>query len=642
MKGPRPDPDRYPHIASNEKGQLPDDTHGNHAMHLQFKHPHLSIQSMNDVHLPSFAVVIGRNGVGKTQLLDAIANGHVAVVGVPTSQIEKYDITSFHSTDSPSISWGACNFAERTADMYLVGTSGTPPVETAESIFSDALDGPDLSRDPDACARFEDSLRQAIRRTPDFQRFRELSDSAPLSSYSQRILVQVLGPLASQRSGRSRGNTDRTCGNDPIVLLSLAMKLSGKLPHELGREEILRAAHYEGNTIANALSLIFARYKVEQYSWAHTQSEATGVGVQQLMSEYREKNDPPWVLLRRDLDRLRNASDDPALFNFAFSDPETDKISFASHSQYSFQAIFRNRTTDESYSINNLSSGEKILMALCLATFNQRMGRSKPRLLLLDELDAVLHPSMVAALLSGLKQQFVSDNTHVIMATHSVTTVATLEEEEIYRIVRSGRRVDIQPVAKQAAVQELSEGLATIDTGLRILASAQAADVMILTEGHNAKHLKRWANLFFRGRVEVFEDLPTKTGKDQLLAYGQLLAKMHATSHFLIVWDCDAKKTAMALDGTLGDSATVTAFAFERRTNALTPKGIENKYSEDLLMPYSKIVLDGATREETHRSLDNGKKAAFADYIAEHGQAADFVHFDDLREAVERVLGATR
>lgn len=58
-------------------------------MHLQFKHPHLSIQSMNNVDLPPFAVVTGRNGVGKTQLLDAIAKGHVSVVGIPTSQNRK-------------------------------------------------------------------------------------------------------------------------------------------------------------------------------------------------------------------------------------------------------------------------------------------------------------------------------------------------------------------------------------------------------------------------------------------------------------------------------------------------------------------------------------------------------------------------
>lgn len=186
--------------------------------------------------------------------------------------------------------------------------------------------------------------------------------------------------------------------------------------------------------------------------------------------------------------------------------------------------------------------------------------------------------------------------------------------------------------------KELSEGLATIDTGLRILASAQAIPVVILTEGHNAKHLKKWASLFFRGQVEVFEDLPARTGKDQLKAYGQLLARMNATSHILIVWDCDAGSTARALASELEDSAKVTPFALERRPNALAAKGIENKYEEDLLMRFSNIVLDGATGEEKGRSFDNGKKLALANHVAQRGTEADFVHFDDLRRTVERIL----
>ena len=91
---------------------------------------------------------------------------------------------------------------------------------------------------------------------------------------------------------------------------------------------------------------------------------------------------------------MREASDDPELFNFEFSDPENEKITFLHHAQYSFEAKFRNRSTGESYSVESLSSGEKILMSLCLAAFNRNMGRRQPGLLLLDELDAVLHPSM--------------------------------------------------------------------------------------------------------------------------------------------------------------------------------------------------------------------------------------------------------
>ena len=109
-------------------------------------------------------------------------------------------------------------------------------------------------------------------------------------------------------------------------------------------------------------------------------------------------------------------------------------------------------------------------------------------------------------------------------------------------------------------------------------------------------------------------------------------------AHFLIVWDCDAESTAKKLAKEIGDSSKVTAFAFDRRSNSLASKGIENKYEENLLLSYSKIVLDGATGKETNRSFDNRKKTAFADYVAEHGTVADFVHFDDLRKTVEGIL----
>ena len=137
---------------------------------------------------------------------------------------------------------------------------------------------------------------------------------------------------------------------------------------------------------------------------------------------------------------MREASEDPELFNFEFSDPEEDTLTYTDHNQYSFETRFTNRTTGDSYSVKELSSGEKILLCLCLSAFNRDMGRRQPGLLLLDELDAVLHPSMISALIAGLKDQFVGNGTRVIMATHSVTTVSLLNEGEIFRVARSGNR----------------------------------------------------------------------------------------------------------------------------------------------------------------------------------------------------------
>ena len=160
----------------------------------------------------------------------------------------------------------------------------------------------------------------------------------------------------------------------------------------------------------------------------------------------------------------------------------------------------------------------------------------------------------------------------------------------------------------------------------------------ILTEGDNTLHLRKWASLFFPGRVDVFDGLPARTGKDQLLTYGQFLSKVTSNSHFLIVWDCDAKSKATKLASELGGRADVTPFAFDHRANKITPKGIENKYEEDVLMPYSNRVVD-ANEVELRRSLDNEKKGHFARYIFENGTREHFVHFGDLHAAVTAILG---
>ena len=615
---------------------------GNHGMRIELKHSYLSIQEMNGFDLPDFAVLIGRNGIGKTQLLDAVTSGAASVSELPKSSIEKYDINSFQPKNSEAANWGNSRFAENTAEQYFSSPkSGPALVEIAKEIFQKFGDGSG-DRTDDRRA-FEDALQEEIRRIPDFSYFPNIKASPALAAYSQAILENVIGPLRSRNANNrtSRSNEKGSCANDSALLVSLAMKLTGKLPHELCRDDILGAAHYEGDTIANTLSQTFTRYKVEQHAWAHTQGEAGQGTIQELKSAYRQQNRPPWELLRESLDRMREASDDPQLFNFDFSDPENDTILYTNQSEYSFQAQFSNRTTGARYSVGSLSSGEKIMMSLCLAAFNRTMGRSQPGLLLFDELDAVLHPSMIAALIAGLKDPFVANGTRVIMATHSVTTVSLLEEGEIFRVARNGYKVDVRPVGKREAVFELSEGLATIDTGLRIAAAGGAAPVTILTEGLNTLHLKKWAELYFPGKVHIFDELPARTGKDQLLTYGQLLAKMEANSHFLIVWDCDAESTAKKLSKELSESAKVTAFSFRKRENRITAKGIENKYDEKFLKPYSKISLDGGTGKETGRSFNCAKKTEFANHVSSHGTVKYFEHFDDLRAVVEAILRRT-
>jgi hypothetical protein len=402
-------------------------------------------------------------------------------------------------------------------------------------------------------------------------------------------------------------------------------------------EDILHAAHYEGDTLANSVSEVFAAYKVEQFIWAHEQIETDHVPFDELITQYRTKYPPPWVTLRSVLSEMREAAGDDGLFNFDFSDPDDYELNMGNYEQFFFKAEMTNRTTRARYELDSLSSGESVLMALCLASFNQYLGRRPPKLILLDELDAVLHPSMAAALVRTLKTLFVTWDTKIFMTSHSPMTVAALDETDIFRVVRTGHHVDVSRTTKSEAIDELSEGLATVDVGLRI-AAYDEAKVTILTEGNNTKHLKRWVELSFSEDVRVFEGLEHHSNDSQILAYGRLLARMNTNTHFVIVWDCDAAGKAEALRQELPRNAKITPYAFTKRPdNEIADKGIENNYDEVILNPYSTKTTSG-DGTVLGRGFHNSRKTEFANHVLQHGTPQYFTNYQDLHDIVSEIL----
>ena len=608
-------------------------------MRIELKQLYKSIATLTTEELSDFAILIGRNGTGKTQLLGALKEGLAVVPGIGVDEIELYDMVSFRPPNAGGANRHANQFAQMTADAYLLSPlGGQPPIETAAAIF-DQFAG-EIERDSGAQARdeFERDLKDAIQQLPDFAVF-AVDSREP--SYKRTLCDQVLAPLIpvdTVRRGRRPPDQPKNRFNgNQAALLSAAMKLTGKLPHELTRDDIMRASHYEGDTLSNSVSAVFAVYKVEQFIWAHMRIEKELVGFDELITEYRTMYPPPWETLRDILSEMRDAAGDDGLFNFDFSDPDDYALHMGNYEQFSFKAEMTNRATGTQYELDSLSSGESVLMALCLASFNQYLGRRPPKLLLLDELDAVLHPSMVAALVRTLKTLFVSQGTKVLMTSHSAMTVAALGEDDIFRVVRTGCSLKVSRTTKSEAINELSEGLATIDVGLRI-AAYDGAKVTILTEGHNAKHLNRWVELNFPDDVHVFEELEQHTNDSQLLAYGRLLGKMHTNTHFVIVWDCDAAGKAGTLLKELPRDAKITPYAFPKRLdNTIAQKGIENNYDENILEPYStKTTRSDGTL--LGRGFPNDRKTEFANYVLEHGTPRYFTNFKDLRDIVSGIL----
>ena len=101
-------------------------------MRIKSKSPYLSIENLQEIELADFAVLVGRNGVGKTQLLQAIRRGAVTVDDMLPSEIALYDLDSFRPQDSKSASWEQCASATLQADRFFRLGDPSPAVVAKE------------------------------------------------------------------------------------------------------------------------------------------------------------------------------------------------------------------------------------------------------------------------------------------------------------------------------------------------------------------------------------------------------------------------------------------------------------------------------------------------------------------------------
>ena len=109
----------------------------------------------------------------------------------------------------------------------------------------------------------------------------------------------------------------------------------------------------------------------------------------------------------------------------------------------------------------DLSTGEKVLMSLAMAIYNSAEKNIKNKILLIDEPDAALHPQFSKFLLETIKTYIVNEaGVKVIITTHSPTTVAMADEENIYEMNRE-EKIPLK-VSKARALSILCEGIPSL------------------------------------------------------------------------------------------------------------------------------------------------------------------------------------
>ena len=111
--------------------------------------------------------------------------------------------------------------------------------------------------------------------------------------------------------------------------------------------------------------------------------------------------------------------------------------------------------------VNDLSTGEKVLMSLALSIYNTKEETSRPDILLLDEPDAALHPEFSKVLVGAIKESIVEEaKVKVIISTHSPMTVALSPEESIF-LMDKAKSCPVK-ISKQQAINILTKDLDNI------------------------------------------------------------------------------------------------------------------------------------------------------------------------------------
>ncbi len=236
----------------------------------------------------------------------------------------------------------------------------------------------------------------------------------------------------------------------------------GRAPDQIDRTELLREvpldlASKDGEIFNNTFSRICLRYHVRSI-----QKRADGLS----SSEFRDKyGPPPWEVLNEILAAAK--------MQFTVTDPTNLDIIDK------FECRMRDSATGATVSFTELSSGEQVIVSTVFWLFNSRNKAVFPKLLLLDEPDAHLHPALTKQFLNVVTEAIVGNlGVRIIMTSHSPSTVAMAPEESLWEMRRDGPR----KVCREEAISALSDGLVVVRPGIRWVLVEDRDDRAILKE----------------------------------------------------------------------------------------------------------------------------------------------------------------
>ncbi len=563
-------------------------------MKLRFKKPYMSIDSLSDVDLPRFVVLTGINGSGKSHLMLAIENRSVVVDGLGNPHIVRFDYESFRLANESTF-----NAQQLMAEC-----------EEAWQFYEQRIKA--------------QAENWKLRVGPSYEKIREKSttEGIPIWSVHDEALAPYKNGFTSFMSNDKWRKDRRAQG---------VFSLAKRIPHtidELEREDFLKLYQpfqFANEFLPTQLGRVFWNYYIkykENKVWAYeNQTEGKSHPALTDAEFFAKHGRKPWEVVNEILASFETLT-------YRVNSPEPQ-------SMFSNFQVKLEHTEKEGLEIgfDVLSSGERIMMALVASVYKAASDEFFPDLLLLDEVDASLHPSMMRNMLHVISDVFLANDVNVILVSHSPTTIALAPEESVY-VMNRGESDRVLKASREEALDVLTEGFATLDQGLRLLSQVAAAQVTIISEGHNAPIIRRALELHEIEGAVVLPGIEEISGDSQLATYFRFFAKIPHNNRILFIWDCDVKGKVLAK--AIEQNETFRYVLSVNEENSLVSNGIENAFPEHLFEGF--ITTETTPGQPDRRKFANHMKSEFAAHVCKVTKKADFKHFGGLVEKVQELL----
>lgn len=557
-------------------------------MELQFRQNHISIEEFDSVQIPGFVVLTGVNGSGKSHLLGALEQKKVVISDMENAHVVLFNYETFKLENE-----GAFNAQQISSEREQAWSFHQQNIKPNAQSWRSGL-GEKYTSFKNSCEGEKKSFLSL--------------EGEELNPYKLNLKNFF---NAHKQNAQAQG------------IYSVAKKISYSID-EIEHDDFVRYYKpytFKNNFLPNQLGKIlwdyyekYFRNQMNEFENEKHDKNYQVLSEEEFVDMHGEK---PWELINRILETFDT-------MQYKVNSPE----GLGYFDNFQLKLI---HTEKENLEVNfdSLSSGEKILMALVASIYKSSSDKNFPDILLLDEVDASLHPSMMKNMLDVIEKIFVKEGVKVILVTHSPTTIALAPEESVYIMNRSGRN-RIEKKSKQDALAILTQGFATIEQGLKLF-DAITPKFTIITEGNNTTLISKALELLGVNDVDIQVGFEGKSGKTQLKTLFDFMSKIPRTNKVIFVWDCDAEEYCK-----LVPSNNTYPFVLPKNDeNKIAKKGIENMFSEELFENFTKII--SVPNEDAKIEFHEGSKRAFEASVISKSNPADFQKFSVLVAEIERI-----